>query len=127
MIYDPASKYIFTFNGNSHNSTVIDPVKEAVVKNIDLVGAVEFPAVDGKGTLYNNREEKNDVVAIDTHSLEDQGAFALCARRTGGRNGDRRKKPAVVLLGPQSPILGHDGCGQWKSHTVVPHHSRGGR
>src|SRR3984957_21236250 len=27
MIYDPASKYIFTFNGNSHNSTVIDPVK----------------------------------------------------------------------------------------------------
>src|ERR1700692_1411421 len=32
IIYDPASKHIFTFNGNSHNSTVIDPVKEAVVK-----------------------------------------------------------------------------------------------
>src|ERR1700737_2039629 len=31
IIYDPASKRIFTFNGNSHNSTVIDPVKEAVV------------------------------------------------------------------------------------------------
>ena len=26
LIYDPASKYVFTFNGNSHNSTVIDPV-----------------------------------------------------------------------------------------------------
>src|SRR6266849_7915150 len=25
IIYDPASKYIFTFNGDSHNSTVIDP------------------------------------------------------------------------------------------------------
>ena len=96
-------KAIFTFNGNSHNSTVIDPVKEAVVKNIDLVGAVEFPAVDGKASFYDNNEEKNDVVAIDTHSLEDQGALARCARRTGGRNGDRRKKPAVVLLGPQSP------------------------
>src|SRR5713226_10749791 len=66
IIYDPASKYIFTFNGDSHNSTVIDPAKEAVVKNIDLVGAVEFPAVDGKGMVYDNNEAKNDVVAIDS-------------------------------------------------------------
>jgi len=70
IIYDPASKLIFTFNGDSHNSTVIDPAKEAVVKNIDLVGAVEFPAVDGKGMLYDNNEEKKDVVAIDTKTLE---------------------------------------------------------
>ncbi len=70
IIYDPASKYIFTFNGNSHNSSVIDPVKMTVVKTIDLIGGVEFPAVDGKGMLYDNNEEKNDVVAIDTHTLE---------------------------------------------------------
>jgi DNA-binding beta-propeller fold protein YncE len=69
IIYDPASKYVFTFNGNSHNTTVIDPAKEAVIKNIDLVGAVEFPAVDGKGMIYDNNEEKNDVVAIDTKTL----------------------------------------------------------
>jgi len=69
LIYDPASKYIFTFNGDSHNATVIDPVKEAVVKNIDLGGAVEFPAVDGQGMLYDNNEEKSEVVAIDTRSL----------------------------------------------------------
>jgi DNA-binding beta-propeller fold protein YncE len=70
IIYDPASKYIFTFNGSSHNSTVIDPAKETVVKNIDLIGAVEFPAVDGKGMIYDNNEDKNDVVAIDTKTLE---------------------------------------------------------
>jgi len=69
IIYDPASKYIFTFNGDSHNSTVIDPAKEVVVKNIDLVGAVEFPAVDGKGIVYDNNEAKNDVVAIDSKTL----------------------------------------------------------
>src|SRR6266705_3552720 len=70
IIYDPASKYIFTFNGDSHNSTVIDPVKQTVIKNIDLVGAVEFPAVDGKGMVYDNNEAKNDVVAIDSKTLE---------------------------------------------------------
>jgi DNA-binding beta-propeller fold protein YncE len=69
IIYDPASKHIFTFNGNSHNTTVIDPVKETVLKTIDLAGGVEFPAVDGKGMLYDNNEEKNDVVAIDTRTL----------------------------------------------------------
>jgi DNA-binding beta-propeller fold protein YncE len=70
IIYDPASKYIFTFNGNSKNSTVIDPVKETVVKTLDLGGGVEFPAVDGKGMVYDNNEEKNDVVAIDSKTLE---------------------------------------------------------
>jgi DNA-binding beta-propeller fold protein YncE len=70
IIYDPASKLLFTFNGDSHNTTVIDPAKEVVVKNIDLVGAVEFPAVDGKGMIYDNNEDKNDVVAIDTKTLE---------------------------------------------------------
>lgn len=69
LVYDPASKYLFTINGDSHNATVIDPVKEVVVKTIDLVGAGEFPAVDGQGTLYDNNEEKSDVVVIDTRSL----------------------------------------------------------
>jgi DNA-binding beta-propeller fold protein YncE len=69
IIYDPASKRIFTFNGSSHNTTVIDPVKESVIQNIDLIGAVEFPAVDGKGMIYDNNEDKNDVVAIDTRTL----------------------------------------------------------
>src|ERR1700732_3224779 len=48
IIYEPVTKHIFVFNGDSHNTPVIDPVKEAVITNIDLDGAVQFPAVDGK-------------------------------------------------------------------------------
>jgi len=69
LIYDPASKLIFTFNGNSKNTTVIDPAKEMAVKTIDLGGGVEFPVADGKGMIYDNNEEKNDVVAIDSKAL----------------------------------------------------------
>src|SRR5437879_1496576 len=68
IIYEPVSKHVFTFNGDSHNSTVIDPEKQAVVTTIDLVGKVEFPAVDGKGTLYDSNPEKNDVVVIDART-----------------------------------------------------------
>src|SRR6202049_405659 len=51
IIYEPATKHIFTFNGDSHNTTVIDAAKESVITNIDLVGKVELPAVDGKGMV----------------------------------------------------------------------------
>src|SRR3981081_3722684 len=69
IVYDPASKLIFTFNGDSKNSTVIDPVKETVVKLIDMGGAPEQPVADGKGTIYDNNQEKSDVAAVDTHKL----------------------------------------------------------
>src|ERR1700730_11358488 len=70
IVYDPASKLIFTFNGESKNATVIDPVKETVVKVIDLGGAVEYPVADGKGNIYDDNEAKNDVAVIDTHTLK---------------------------------------------------------
>src|ERR1700704_5803071 len=41
LVYDPASKLIFTFNGDSKNASVIDPVKETIVKTIDLAGGGE--------------------------------------------------------------------------------------
>jgi DNA-binding beta-propeller fold protein YncE len=68
-VYDSSSKLIFTFNGDSKNSTVIDPAKETVVKTMDMGGSPEQAAVDGKGTLYDNNAETNEVVAIDTKAL----------------------------------------------------------
>ncbi|HEY0746282.1 MAG TPA: hypothetical protein VGD63_06245 [Steroidobacteraceae bacterium] len=70
IIFDPASKLIFTFNGDSKNATVIDPVKETVVKVIDMGGSPEYPVADGRGTIYDDNEEKNDVVAINTTTLK---------------------------------------------------------
>src|ERR1700692_3266225 len=53
IVYDPAAKLIFTFNGESKNSTVIDPVNETAVKLIDMGGAPEQHVADGKGTIYD--------------------------------------------------------------------------
>src|SRR5215470_14495463 len=64
IIYDPASKHIFAFNGDPHTATVIDPVSQTVVKTIELQGGPEFAAPDGNGIVYNNLEDKNDVIAI---------------------------------------------------------------
>jgi DNA-binding beta-propeller fold protein YncE len=69
IVYDPASRLIFTFNGDSKNSSVIDPAKETVVKTMGMGGSPEQAAVDGKGTLYDNNAETNEVVVIDTGAL----------------------------------------------------------
>ncbi len=77
IIYDPASKLIFTFNGDSKNSTAIDPVKEVVVKLIPMGGAVEYPVADGKGTIYDNNEEKSDIAVLDTRTFKIKGRWRL--------------------------------------------------
>src|SRR5467141_3142760 len=81
IIYDPASKHIFVFNGDPKSATVIDPANGAVVKSIALGGGPEFAVADGKGTVYDNIEDKNEVVAIDSSTL-DQVALAGGARGT---------------------------------------------
>ena len=107
LIYDPASKRIFTFNGDSKNTTVIDPVKETVIKNIDLGGAVEFPAVDGKGMVYDNNEETNEVVAIDSKALTVKGrwpvapegqAVALAMDQKNRRLFSSGRKPQFMVM-----------------------------
>ena len=52
ILYDPASKRLFVFNGGSKDSTVIDPAKGAVVATIPLGGAPEQAVADGNGMIY---------------------------------------------------------------------------
>jgi YVTN family beta-propeller protein len=77
ILYDPASKHIFSFNGDSKSSTVIDPVKEEVIKSIPLGGAPEQAVADGKGMIYDNLESTNEVVAIDTKDLTVKSRFSV--------------------------------------------------
>jgi DNA-binding beta-propeller fold protein YncE len=70
IIYDPASKHVFTFNGDSHSATAIDPKTGKDVGTIDLGGGPEFAVVDGQGMIYNNLEDKSEVLAIDSRSLK---------------------------------------------------------
>ena len=69
IIYDPASKRVFAMNGDPNSSTVIDPKTGTVVGTIALGGSPEFAVADGKGTVYVNLEDKDELLAIDSRSL----------------------------------------------------------
>ena len=65
ILYDPASKRIFAFNGRSKNATVVDAAAGTVVGTIPLDGKPEFGVADGKGMVFVNIEDKSEVTSID--------------------------------------------------------------
>ena len=68
ILYDPASKHIFTMNGKSNDASVIDPASLTVVATIPMGGRPEYAVADGKGMIYDNIEDKNEVVALDSRT-----------------------------------------------------------
>jgi len=107
IIYEPVTKHIFSFNGDSHNATVIDAVKETVITNIDLIGKVEYPAVDGKGMVYDNNPEKNDIVAIDarTNTIKSRWATAPAGAPTSMTMDQKTRRLFSGGRGPQFVIM----------------------
>jgi hypothetical protein len=57
-------------NGDSNSSTVVNAKTGEVVKTIALGGAPEFAVADGKGMLYANLADKDQIAAIDTRTVE---------------------------------------------------------
>jgi DNA-binding beta-propeller fold protein YncE len=69
ILYDPFSARVVSFNGDSHNATVIDPGTDKVVKVLDLGGSPEAGVSDGKGKLFANLKDKGEVLRIDSASM----------------------------------------------------------
>jgi YVTN family beta-propeller protein len=75
IIYEPTSHRVFTFNGRSSDSTAIDAKTLAVVTaSIPVGGKPEFAQIDGKGHIYVNIEDKNEIIEVDAKN-------ALVAKR----------------------------------------------
>ncbi len=65
IIFEPATQTVWAFNGRSKDATVIDAATQKVVATIPLPGKPEFPAVDGKGTVFVNIEDKSEIVRLN--------------------------------------------------------------
>ena len=71
ILYDAASKRVFTFNGEGGNdATAIDTGSGKVAGSVPLGGKPEFAQGDGAGRIYVNVEDKNQIVAFDSKTLK---------------------------------------------------------
>jgi DNA-binding beta-propeller fold protein YncE len=85
IIYDSYADRVFCFNGDSNNSSVVDPETLKQVGTVALGGAPEFAVSDHKGKIYNNLEDKNSLVVFDTKTLKVEKTIPLspCGGPTG--------------------------------------------
>lgn len=70
IIYDPKSDRVFSFNGDAHSATVVDPAAGKLVTNIPLGGKPESGASTGDGKVYVNIEDTSEVAEIDSSTLK---------------------------------------------------------
>lgn len=77
ILYDAFSHRVFTFNGRSANSTVIDAKSGKVIGTIQLSGKPEFPQTDGKGLIYVNIEDKSMIAVINVKTLKVEKEWSI--------------------------------------------------
>src|SRR5436190_10308870 len=75
--YDAVSGRVFTFNGRSNNSTAIDAKNGTVAGTIALGCKPEFSVADGRGTVFVNIENTNEIVVIDAAKLTVTKRYSL--------------------------------------------------
>jgi YVTN family beta-propeller protein len=127
IAFEPVSGRVLTFNGRSSNATAIDAKTGTVAGTISLGGKPEFPVADGKGMVFANIENTNEIVVIDAAKLavtkryslspcdgpsglafdaKDRKLFSVCSNRLMAvSDPDSGKVVATPAIG-----AGADGC-----------------
>ena len=70
VLFDPVTKRIFTFNGDSRSSSVIDAASGKRIGTIDLGGGPEFAVSAGDGKLYVNLEDSSAIDEVDAATMK---------------------------------------------------------
>lgn len=77
ILYDPATKRVFTFNGRSHDATAIDAASGGIVGKIPLDGKPEFGVSTGSGEVFVNIEDKSEITLFDPQTLKVKSVWPL--------------------------------------------------
>jgi DNA-binding beta-propeller fold protein YncE len=77
ILYDPATRRVFSFNGRGRNVTAVDATTGKVAGSIALEARPEFAVSDERGHLYVNLADKNSIAELDAHKLAVSAVWPL--------------------------------------------------
>jgi DNA-binding beta-propeller fold protein YncE len=69
LIYDPFTKHVLVNNGDGMNLTVVDAATEKVVGTMSFNANPEAAVSDGKGSIFQDLEDKRSVMEYDAKTL----------------------------------------------------------
>jgi hypothetical protein len=65
ILFEPVTQTVWAFEGHSKDAAVIDAATRKVLVRIPMPGGPEFAVADGKGLVFDNIEDKNEIVRLD--------------------------------------------------------------
>ena len=77
IVYDPYSKRVLTFNGDSNDASVIDAASGKLLGRITLPGQPEFPVSDGHRRVFDNITDKGELAVIDPVKMKVTATWPL--------------------------------------------------
>jgi DNA-binding beta-propeller fold protein YncE len=96
IIFEPLTERIYVLSHTQPNVTVIDGKDGSIVGTIDLGGAPEQAASDGKGSLYVCIEDKDNIAVVDVKTLKVTAHYDIAGKGGG---------PAGLGFDPKNRIL----------------------
>jgi DNA-binding beta-propeller fold protein YncE len=85
ILHDPFNDRVYVFSHTAPNATVLNASDGSILGTIDLGGAPEQAATDGKGKIYVDIEDKGNIAVIDANTMKVtahydlQGKGGVCA------------------------------------------------
>jgi DNA-binding beta-propeller fold protein YncE len=83
ILFDPFNSRIWIFSHRAPNATVINAADGTIAGTVDLGGAPEQAASDGKGHLYVDIEDKDKIAVVDAKTLTVAARYDLTGKGGG--------------------------------------------
>lgn len=96
ILADPFNQRIYVWSHTAPNATVIDAKDGTILGTIDLGGAPEQAVTDGKGRIFVDIEDKDEIAVLDAKTMTVTGHYSL-----GGKGGT----PAGLAFDVKNHIL----------------------
>jgi hypothetical protein len=77
IVYDAVTKRVFTLNGRGQNTTAINGADGTIAGTLALGGKPEFAQADGKGSIFVNIEDTNQLVQFDAQKITETHRWPL--------------------------------------------------
>ena len=104
--YDPITKRVFIMNSAGSSATAVNAADGTVVGTIALGGQPEFVVSDGKGKIYVNITERDQIVQVDGESLKVLHRWSLApGEGPSGLSMDRKNRRLFSACDNQKMVV----------------------
>jgi hypothetical protein len=77
IMFDPFNDRVWVFSHSAPNATVINAKDGSIAGTVDLGGAPEQAVTDGKGHIWVDIEDKDNIAAVDAKTLKVTAHYGL--------------------------------------------------